>query len=300
MSGVSLKHNRIQPVKNQQSPGTWPHDPRNKGLADTVLDHIGLPLAVITTDGIFHFTNTAFDHIFGHEQELFDDRLNFILGGEAEKNLLDAISSLDINGQQKDIADINMLGDEGEEIRYSIKAQRLPTENGGNGLILLQFIDTAEQRRTENAQVAANRTKANFLAAMSHELRTPLNAILGFSEIIANGLPGQEVGEPFRSYADDIIGSGRHLLDLIDDLLDYSRVETGQISLSPEWVKLDELLRGVHTLFRQQAIQRDLVMVIECRGELSPIWLDPRAIRQVLINLFSNAFKYTPRGGQIS
>ena len=152
----------------------------------------------------------------------------------------------------------------------------------------------AEKIRAESA----NRAKSEFLANMSHELRTPLNAINGFSEIMVGEMYGP-LGDPrYRSYAEDILGSGQHLLALINDVLDMSKIEAGKMSLRFEPLRLDELAADALRLIRNRAESAGLTLAIEV-PPLPDVDGDYRALKQVLLNLLSNAVKFTPRGGRI-
>ncbi len=152
---------------------------------------------------------------------------------------------------------------------------------------------TVEKERAE----AASRTKSRFLANMSHELRTPLNAILGFSEVLKLESFGP-LGYPrYREYAEDIHDSGRHLLSLINDILDMSKVEAGKYRLLVEEVMLSSVVDTAMRMVRGRAAEAELhLSVPRVDPELS-LRLDPRAIKQVLINLLVNAIKFTPAGG---
>ena len=152
----------------------------------------------------------------------------------------------------------------------------------------------AEKIRAE----AANRAKSEFLANMSHELRTPLNAINGFSEIMVGEMFGALGDARYKEYAKDILSSGQHLLALINDILDMSKIEAGKMSLRFEPVALDEVVDDAIRLVRNRAETVGLSIAIEL-PDLPDIEADYRAIKQVLLNLLSNAVKFTPRGGQI-
>ncbi|MDH3702218.1 MAG: HAMP domain-containing histidine kinase [Alphaproteobacteria bacterium] len=146
---------------------------------------------------------------------------------------------------------------------------------------------------------AASRAKSEFLANMSHELRTPLNAILGFSDLITKGLHSDKPGK-YQEYAKDIHTSGEHLLNLVQDLLELSRIEAGSVNFNPEDIQLNVLLEEMVTLMRGEAHKREIV--VDCALEDSDlaIWADRRAAKQVILNLLSNAYKHTPAGGTIT
>ncbi|GAB4392239.1 MAG: hybrid sensor histidine kinase/response regulator [Kiloniellaceae bacterium] len=145
----------------------------------------------------------------------------------------------------------------------------------------------------------ANRSKSAFLANMSHELRTPLNAILGFSEVILAETFGKIGSARYEEYLRDIRGSAGHLLDLINDLLDLSRIEAGAVKLNESWLVLTEALEESASMFRDSCAASGLELAVDCPQEELAILADARALRQILINLLSNAVRHTPRGGRI-
>lgn len=150
------------------------------------------------------------------------------------------------------------------------------------------------------AAVLANQAKSEFLANMSHELRTPLNSIIGFSEILGERAFG-ELNQKQKKHVDNILSSGRHLLALINDILDLSKVEAGRMELSPEPLKLRSALETGLTMIRERALHHRLSLTLEVAPELSDlvVWADERKLKQILFNLLSNAAKFTPDGGAI-
>ncbi len=144
----------------------------------------------------------------------------------------------------------------------------------------------------------ANRMKSSFLANMSHELRTPLNAIIGFSEVLKDGLMGDLTAQQ-KEYAEDIFASGSHLLSLINDILDLSKVEAGKMSLELEQLQVAPLLHAGLQVVREKALAHRLHLSAEIADGLGDIWLDERKTKQILYNLLSNAVKFTPEGGSV-
>ena len=151
-------------------------------------------------------------------------------------------------------------------------------------------ISDEARRRAEAANVA----KSRFLATMSHELRTPLNAILGFSEVMKSELLGPMQNANYKEYAGNIHDSGRHLLQLINEILDLSRIEAGRYELHEEPVRLSDIVEDCRRLLGLRAESKGLQMVLEFDKGLDQIWADERAIRQICLNLMSNALKFTP------
>jgi two-component system cell cycle sensor histidine kinase PleC len=156
-----------------------------------------------------------------------------------------------------------------------------------------------EREHQQRATELAYRTKSQFLANMSHELRTPLNAILGFSEIIAKECFGA-VGSPrYREYAGDIHTSGSHLLSLINDLLDVAKIEAGRMEIEPHALDVTRTFDSALKIIGAKARERRQELVIDIDPASPQLYADERALKQILINLVSNAVKFTPEGGRI-
>ena len=156
-------------------------------------------------------------------------------------------------------------------------------------------ISEEARRRAEEANLA----KSRFLATMSHELRTPLNAILGFSEILANEIMGPLNNENYKEYAGDIHSSGAHLLKLINEILDLSRVEAGRYELYESATNLASTAEESQQMVKLKASEKDVDLIMQIQPDLPQVWADARAIRQIILNLLSNALKFTPPGGTI-
>jgi two-component system cell cycle sensor histidine kinase PleC len=145
----------------------------------------------------------------------------------------------------------------------------------------------------------ANSAKTRFLATMSHELRTPLNAILGFSEVMKAEMFGPIDNPKYSEYAGNILESGKHLLHLINEILDLTRIESGRYELHEEPVRLADITDECHRLLKLRAEGKGIDVIEEGEPDLPVVWADQRALRQICLNLMSNALKFTPKGGRI-
>ena len=156
-------------------------------------------------------------------------------------------------------------------------------------------ISDEARRRAEGANIS----KSRFLAQMSHELRTPLNAILGFSEVMKSEVFGPHAVPTYKEYAADIHNSGVHLLNLINEILDLSRIEAGRYELNEEPTDLAHVVADCRHLLQLRARNRGISIHEMFEPELPRLWADERACRQICLNLLSNAIKFTPQGGEI-
>ncbi len=185
----------------------------------------------------------------------------------------------------------------------------VPTELNPMALEVMTHVGTQigrviERTRAEHQLLAAketaeyaNRTKSEFLATMSHELRTPLNAIIGFSEVMMQELFGPMGHANYKDYAGDILHSGRHLLELINDILDVSKAEAGMIELSEEVVEMADIIEACLRLIRPRATEKNLTVETDLPQENIQVRADRRRLKQVVLNLLSNAVKFTEKGG---
>jgi protein-histidine pros-kinase len=207
----------------------------------------------------------------------------------------------DLFGRRKD----------GSEVPVEIGLTPVQTEEGT--FVLVSIIDITARKRAEEALQLANtrlqeavqraeeasRAKSEFLANMSHELRTPLNSIIGFSALLEQGVPGP-LTEKQQRHVGHIHGSGRHLLAIINDILDLSKVEAGRLELHPGPFLVQDALEAAVSDMRPQAEAKGIAVRLG-RGEgLGTLWADPVRVKQILYNLVSNAVKFTPAGGQVT
>jgi signal transduction histidine kinase len=175
-----------------------------------------------------------------------------------------------------------------------------------DGAIVSVYSDVTDLKASERKLIQArsqaemaNHAKSEFLANMSHELRTPLNAIIGFSEIIAHELFGPLGNERYLDYMKDIHQSSLHLLSIINDVLDMSKIEAGKLELSKEPLNIRHLIGEVVRMMRERADSRGIELVMKLSDGEIEIWADERAIKQIFLNLLSNAIKFSRDGGEV-
>lgn len=183
----------------------------------------------------------------------------------------------------------------------------MATVASGERFVVGIIYDITERKRMEKDLVAAklmaedaNRAKTQFLANMSHELRTPLNAVIGFAELIKDEMLGA-INEPrYRGYADDIHSSGKHLLQIINDILDMTKVEAGTYRLNEDVCDIAKIIGDGVGLVRNQAVQKEIDVRIDMPDDLPFLFADARCIRQIVVNVLSNAIKFTPTSGTVT
>ncbi len=168
----------------------------------------------------------------------------------------------------------------------------LVTTFAAQGAIAIQNVQTSR------ALEIASGHKSEFLASMSHELRTPLNAVIGFSDVLLEGMFGG-LNDRQEEYVRDIRDSGRHLLELINEILDLSKVEAGRMELEPVALSLPDLLAQGLALVRERAARQRLSVSLDVAPEVGIVWADEMKLKQVVVNLLSNAVKFTPEGGRV-
>jgi PAS domain S-box-containing protein len=281
---------------------------RQKTLFEAVFRDVPDAMVLTSAQREIIMCNPAFTQIFGYEpEEAVGRQTTFLYENQADFEKHGRLR-FDLGAEEmRKPCVLNYRRKTGEVFPGEIVRTRVTKQSGE----ILGFIgvirDITERERAETAlreardqAEAANRAKSEFLAAMSHELRTPLNAIIGFSEVMENETLGPVGSVKYRDYAEDIHQSGQHLLDLINDILDLSKVEAGVEELHEEDIEIPEVIESVLRLVRQRAQNGGVALRLDPSDRLPLLRADKRKLKQILANLLSNAIKFTNPGGKVT
>ena len=275
-----------------------------EAIIDTATDGV----LMLDAEGTILSANHAAEALFGTDRaDMIGRSLTDRLAPESRRSAMDYLDGLTRNGVASVLNDgREVIGvvERGGLIPLFMTIGRISADPSRKYCAVLRDIThwkkseedlTAARRRAEEASVH----KSDFLAKISHEIRTPLNAIIGFSEVMMDERFGPIGNERYKDYLRDIHSSGSHIMSLINDLLDLSKVEAGKMDLRFEAVALGDIMAECVAMMQPQANRERIIIRSSLPAGIPPVVADPRSVRQVMLNLLSNAIKFTPSGGQV-
>lgn len=281
-------------------------DEELRNILDTAADGI----ITLDSSGQIRTFSAGAEAIFGYRiAEVLEKPLATLLTPESRRVLRDYLSALQGPGLAtvfNDGREVTAIVKQGGVVPLFLTIGRLHSARGKDAVFCAVLRDITQWKRTEaelrdakEAAEQASRQKSEFLAKISHELRTPLNAILGFSEVMRMERFGEIRNDKYRGYVNDIHSSGAHLLSLINDLLDLSKVEAGKLELNFTSVSLPEVIDQTVKMVQEQATAGRVILRRTIPNDLPNVVADHRSMSQVMLNLLSNAIKFTDPGGQV-
>ncbi|NGO63793.1 PAS domain S-box protein [Rhizobium daejeonense] len=273
-----------------------------RSILETATDGV----VIIDADGVIRSMNRAASALFNFdEEETRGKPFVMLFAHESQKSILDYLGGLSGHGVASVLNDgREVIGREasGGFLPLFMTIGRLTSSNGFCAVIrdITQWKRTEEDLRSaKRAAETASAHKTDFLARVSHEIRTPLNAIIGFADMMANEHFGP-VGHPrYNEYANDIVRSGRHVLDIVNDLLDISKIEAGEMDLDFTAVGLNETVSAAVAIVQPQANSQRVIIRTALSQSVPNVVADLRSIKQIVLNILANAIRFTPSGGQI-
>jgi PAS domain S-box-containing protein len=276
------------------------------------------PEAIITYDldaGAIVDANTSMARLFGYTKEQFKA---MALGGLSPEKQpdgrLSAVAAAEYlaRARRGEHPVFEWVNRDAEGTEFPTESRLVLLPSTGHQLVRVSIVDLRERKRIEEIRQRAielelqnrriqeaNRLKSEFLANMSHELRTPLNAIIGFAELLFDGQVDPESPQ-HKEFLGDILTSGRHLLQLINDVLDLAKVEAGKLDFRPETIDLRKVLEEVISITRTTAAGKRIHVAADLDASVTTVVLDPARFKQVAYNYLSNALKFTPDGGRVT
>lgn len=293
------------PTPVAPAPAPAADDAELRAILDTVAD------GIITLDakGLIHSFSAGAEAIFGYRiAEVLGKPFVDLMAADSRKTVRDYLAALQGPGLASvfnDGREVNAVVKQGGSVPLFLTLGRLQAPNSNAAFCAVVRDITqwkkaeSELREAKELAEATSRQKSEFLARISHELRTPLNAIMGFSEVMRLQRFGKIENDKYLGYANDIHASGSHLLSLINDLLDLSKVEAGKLELNFTSVGLGDVADHVIRMLQEEATAARVVLRKAMPADLPHVVADLRSMRQILLNLVSNALKFTDPGGQV-
>lgn len=273
-----------------------------QAIVDTAADGV----IIITNEGSITSLNAPAEALFGFNSEnVIGKPFSALFAIESKRTIQDYVTAMGERSVNSVLNDgRHVIGREahGRFIPLFITLARLPGEKGYCAILRdishwKRIEDELTQARSQAERASSH--KSEFLARVSHEIRTPLNAIIGFSELMVDEKFGPVGNDRYRDYLRDINRSGNHVLDLVNDLLDISKIEAGEQEMHFEAVSLNETLEQAVSMMQPQANSERVIIRSSLATRIPNIVADLRSVRQIALNLLSNAVRYTPAGGQI-
>ena len=306
---LSLRRSWRQPVSYPAAVAAPVADPdlearitEMRAIVDTATDGVVL----IAPDGTIRSISRPAEALFGFETaEVAGKPFSSLFAIESQRAARDYLNGLSDNGVASVLNDgREVIGREAEGrfIPLFMTIGKLPHDSGYCAVVrdITQWKRAEEELTQARAQAErASSQKTDFLARVSHEIRTPLNAIIGFSELMLDEKFGSIGNDRYRDYLRDINRSGNHVLDLVNDLLDISKIEAGQQEMSYEAVSLNDTLAETVAMMQPQANRERVIIRSSFASRLPEVVADLRSVRQIALNLLSNAIRYTLAGGQV-
>jgi protein-histidine pros-kinase len=257
-------------------------------------------MVIVNDQGRIVMVNQQIEKLFGYtRQELEGQALEILMPERFRERHVGHRDNFFAHGQSRPMgAGLELYGLHKSGREFSIEISLSPWKTESGLLVTSAIRDVTERRQAELVLQRANQMKSEFLANMSHELRTPLNGIIGFAEFLVDCKPGP-VNAKQSEYLNDILNSGRHLLQLINDVLDLTKVEAGKMELNPESFSLQKAIEEICAVANPIAQKKNIQIQVQASREVDDVVLDQQKFKQVLYNLVSNAVKFTDDGGNV-